>query len=78
MQKWKLPAMALLSASSLMAACGNSQNKTVQTTDSTQKTETDFKVLAESFADLQLLRYQVPGWEELSLKQKTLAYYLYE
>lgn len=78
MQKWKLPAMALLSASSLLAACGDSQNKTVQTTDSTQKTETDFKVMAESFADLQLLRYRVPGWEELSLKQKTLAYYLYE
>lgn len=78
MQKWKIPAMALLSASSLLAACGNSQNKTVQTTDSTKKTETDFKVMAESFADLQLLRYRIPGWEELSLKQKTLAYYLYE
>ncbi len=35
-------------------------------------------VLAESFADLQMLRYQVPGWETLTLQQKTLAYYLYE
>jgi dipeptidyl-peptidase-3 len=37
-----------------------------------------FQVAAESFADLQLLRYQIPGFEELSLQQKKLAYYLYE
>ena len=30
----------------------------------------------EKFADLQILRYRVPGFEELSLKQKTLVYYL--
>lgn len=38
----------------------------------------EFKVEAESFADLQVLRYQVPGFNTLSLKQKQLAYYLYE
>ena len=32
----------------------------------------------ESFADLQLLQYQVPGWDQLEPKQKELAYYLYE
>lgn len=32
----------------------------------------------EQFADLQLLRYRVPGFEELSLKQKELIYYLTE
>ena len=37
-----------------------------------------FKVEAEAFADLQLLRYQIPGFNELSLKQKKLVYYLYE
>ena len=37
-----------------------------------------FKVEAEAFADLQLLRFQVPGFNQLTLKQKTLAYYLYE
>lgn len=37
-----------------------------------------FQVAAESFADLQLLRYQIPGFEELSLQQKKLAYYLYQ
>ena len=38
----------------------------------------NFKVTAESFADLQILRYQVPGFDELSLQQKKLAYYLSE
>jgi dipeptidyl-peptidase-3 len=30
----------------------------------------------EQFADLQILRYDVPGFEKLSLKQKELVYYL--
>ena len=29
-----------------------------------------FNVMAESFADLQVLRYQVPGFEKLTPKQK--------
>jgi len=37
-----------------------------------------FVVEAESFGDLQTLRYEVPGFAQLSLKQKQLAYYLYE
>lgn len=37
-----------------------------------------FNVFAESFADLQILRYEVPGFDELSLQQKKLAYYLSE
>ena len=40
--------------------------------------DTGFVVEAESFADLQILRYQVPGFAGLSLQQKQLAYYLYE
>ena len=32
----------------------------------------------ERFADLQILRYEVPGFEELSLRQKELVYYLSE
>lgn len=36
----------------------------------------EFKVLTEQFADIAILRYQVPGFDELSLKQKELLYYL--
>ena len=38
----------------------------------------NFVVAAQSFADLQLLRYQIPGFKSLSLQQKKLSYYLYE
>ena len=38
----------------------------------------EFKYQTEQFADLAILRYQVPGFEELSLKQKEMLYYLYE
>ncbi|MDP4208919.1 MAG: dihydrofolate reductase [Bacteroidota bacterium] len=35
-----------------------------------------FKYIVEQFADLKILRYQVPGFDTLSLKQKELVYYL--
>ena len=39
-------------------------------------TDESFEYAVERFADLQLLRYRVPGFEDLSLRQKTLIYYL--
>ena len=51
----------------LMAAC------------TPNKPETDnFSYTDEKFADIQMLRYKVEGFEQLSLKQKTLIYYLQE
>jgi len=38
----------------------------------------DFKYTDERFADLQMLRYKVHGFENLTLKQKTLIYHLQE
>lgn len=38
----------------------------------------DFQYANERFADLQMLRYKVEGFENLSLRQKTLIYYLSE
>ncbi len=55
-----------------------SNNKKANTNKAQTKSKQDFKVAAESFADLQLLRYQVPGFNELPLQQKKLAYYLYQ
>jgi dipeptidyl-peptidase-3 len=36
----------------------------------------DFKYLVEQFADLKIMRYQVPGFDSLTLQQKELVYYL--
>ena len=40
------------------------------------KNSDTFNYIVEQFADLQLLRYKVQGFDDLSLKQKTLIYYL--
>jgi dipeptidyl-peptidase III len=36
----------------------------------------DFSYISEQFADLRILRYQIPGFANLTLQQKKLAYYL--
>jgi len=36
----------------------------------------DFKYTVDKFADIEILRYRVPDFENLSLKQKELVYYL--
>lgn len=42
------------------------------------ETENTFNYVVDQFADLQVLRYRVPGFENLSLQQKKLVYYLSE
>ena len=38
----------------------------------------NFKYTIDSFADLKVMRYKIPGWENLSLQQKEYAYHLAE
>ena len=38
--------------------------------------ESDFEYKVDEFADLKVIRYQIPGWDELTLKEKKLVYYL--
>lgn len=59
----------------LLAACNNTGSHDAQ---QNAKATGDFNVFAESFADLQVLRYEVPGFDQLTLKEKELVYYLYE
>ena len=42
------------------------------------KTAAEFEYSNEKFAYLQMLRYEVKGWDQLSLRQKELVYYLSE
>ena len=43
---------------------------------STVEQKADFSFFSEQFADVKILRYQVPGFDELNLSQKKLVYYL--
>ena len=47
-----------------------------EATDKQSEVNEEFKFLAEQFADLKIIRYQIPGFEKLSLDQKKLVYYL--
>ena len=40
--------------------------------------ESEFKYLVDEFADLKIMRYQVPGWDGLTLQQKEYVYHLAE
>lgn len=62
--------ISMVTALSLLTACGGNP----KTTAEAEK----FDYTVEQFADLQILRYRVPGFEDLSLKQKELVYYLTE
>ena len=48
------------------------------TTNATTPKIEDFKFTVDKFADIEILRYRVPDFEELSLQQKELVYYLSE
>lgn len=76
----KLALPAFVATSVFIVACKNTDTREESTTvSSTVATyDTSFKVEAEFFGDLQILRYQIPGFNELTLPQKQLAYYLYE
>ena len=51
----------------LVASCGQKK-----------EAETDFKYTVDQFADLKVMRYKIPGWDELTLRQKAYAYHLAE
>ncbi|NJO69334.1 MAG: hypothetical protein HC830_08710 [Bacteroidetes bacterium] len=50
------------------SSCKEGENKTSQTEE--------FKFFSEQFADIKILRYQVPDFDSLSLNQKKLLYFL--
>jgi dipeptidyl-peptidase-3 len=62
--------IGLFFASIMLHACQNRQS------DTPTEPQAEFQVLADQFADLQVLRYRIPGFENLTLQQKELLYYL--
>ena len=42
------------------------------------KKDENFKYLIDEFADIQVIRYRIPGWNDLTLKQKEYVYHLSE
>jgi len=65
------PTFGLIFYILFLSACGK-QGETVEVKKPTE----DFEVRVDRFADLEILRYQVPQFEQLSLRQKKLVYFL--
>ncbi len=57
--------IAIAGTAAALSSCGSNENK-------------DFKYLIDEFADVKVMRYQVPGWDALSLQQKGYVYHLSE
>lgn len=73
--------LAVAAMGMLFFSCsGGHSNNEEQENDHIEKAKDDydpnFVVEAQSFADLQILRFQVPGFNQLPLEQKELSYYL--
>ena len=58
-------------------ACGALAAFTMTTSSAASKTD-GFNYVADRFADIEVLRYKVPDFENLTLKQKQLIYHLTE
>ncbi len=58
-----------------LSAC--TSDKPSETSEKNTAATDSFNFIADRFADIQVLRYRVKGFEELPLNQKKLAYYLY-
>ena len=56
----------------------NSPEIAIQKDTIMKQTSEEFAYVSEQFADLRVLRYQIPGFDELTLQQKELLYYLSE
>ena len=68
--------MRTLSAIFIMSIAISAFSSPQERKENRREGKDDFKFLTEQFADSKILRYQVPGFENLSLKQKELVYYL--
>ena len=65
--KLKIKMMALTGVAAALISCSE---KAAQ--------NDGFKYLVDEFADLKIMRYQVPGWDGLNLQQKEYVYHLAE
>jgi dipeptidyl-peptidase-3 len=69
--KWKLLCMGLVLAG-VVGAC--KQEKAPEVVEAPEKIA--YETFVEQFADVKVLRYEIPGFEDLTLKEKKLVYYL--
>lgn len=65
----------LLALASIFISC-NDQEKEANTNQEKIETTENSSVKVDEFADIKILRYEIPGWDNLDLKEQKLVYYL--
>ncbi len=73
MKKTKFTLLAL--ASVLLISCTTQPGATAQNPTQQQSVQTKSNSV-DHFADIEVLKYEVPGWDNLTLKEKQYVYYL--
>ncbi|MCL5128832.1 dipeptidyl peptidase 3 [Algibacter sp. L4_22] len=59
----------------MLFSCGNEKADKKEVVDAS-KEAVAFNYNVEQFADIKILKYQIPGWDKLTLKEQKLVYYL--
>ena len=73
--KFKIIIVAFLTVT-MFWSCKSETSNSISSNEFIETTSNDFPYFVEQFADLKILRYQIPGWNDLSLKEQKLVYYL--
>ncbi|WP_211359271.1 dipeptidyl-peptidase 3 family protein [Bizionia myxarmorum] len=69
--------MGLAIMAPFLYSCNNDKSEPKADPAETEtKVVADFDHNVEQFADIKILRYQIPGWDNLTLKEQKLVYYL--
>lgn len=70
--------LQIVAVTILFYSCSENKDKAIETTNTIVEEENDsnFVWKTEQFADIQINRYKINGWNKLSLKQKKLVYFL--
>jgi dipeptidyl-peptidase III len=74
--KLKTILFSALAYTAVFTSCSDANQETKEPISEIKSDSTDFKWQTEQFADIKIIRYQIPGFDKLSLSQKKLVYYL--
>ncbi|PZD79630.1 dihydrofolate reductase [Mesonia sp. K7] len=72
----KLKLIPILLASVITFSACNDDKKIKESPEVKKEDTAKFDYTVDQFADIKVLRYQIPGWEDLNLKEQQLVYYL--
>ena len=68
--------LAIAISGLMLFSCADEKKDKVEQPEVVVEKAAEFNYNVDQFADLKILRYKVPGWDNLTLKEQKLVYYL--